>query len=115
MSALAVLKNALGHGFSIQISHKAIGVQSYLLRVVDEDWRNVFRFTPGRLVLVELVVHLPEFALQARGFSGLRGNQRMFVWWNQWPLTKYNSQAIAIFAFDLLEFRIIRAASTALK
>src|SRR5439155_12970697 len=89
MRALAVLENTLGHAFSIQISHKAIGVQPNLLRVIDKDWHDVFRFTPGCLVLVELVVHLPEFALQARRFSGLRGNQRMFVWWNQWPLTKH--------------------------
>src|SRR5439155_4288899 len=115
MRALAVLENTLGHAFSIQISHKAIGVQPNLLRVIDKDWHDVFRFTPGCLVLVELVVHLPEFALQARSFSGLRGNQRMVVWWTQWTLTKYNSQAIAILAFDLLELRIIRVASTALK
>src|SRR6266567_9595795 len=115
MSALAVLENALGDGLSVQVSHKAIGVQSNLLRVVDEDWCDVFRFAPGRLVLVELVVHLPEFALQARGFSGLRGNQGVFVWRNQWPLTKYNPQPIAIFAFDLLELRIIRPTSAALK
>src|SRR5205809_6476148 len=102
MSALAILKNALGHDFSIQISHKAIGIQSNLLRVIDEDWRDVFRFAPGCLVLVKLVVHLPEFALQARGFSGLRGNQGVLVWRNQWPLTKYDPQAIAKFAFDLL-------------
>src|SRR2546425_8773605 len=115
MRALAVLENTLGHAFSIQISHKAIGVQPNLLRVIDKDWHDVFRFTPGCLVLAELVVHLPEFALQARRFSGLRGNQRMFVWRNQWPLTKHNPHALAIFAFALLEFRIIPAASTAMK
>src|SRR2546423_8745155 len=115
MRALAVLKNVLGHNFAIQIFHKAIGVQPNLLRVIDEDWCDVFRFTPGRLVLVELVVHLPEFALQARGFSGLRGNQGVFVWRNQWPLPKYYPQPIAIFAFDLLELRIIRAPSAALE
>src|SRR5438874_12045404 len=115
MRALAVLENTLGHAFSIQISHKAIGVQPNLLRVIDEDWCDVFRFTPGCLVLIELVVHLPEFALQARRFSGLRGNQGVLVWRNQWPLTKYNPQPIAIFAFDLLELRIIGATSAALK
>src|SRR5258708_26288589 len=115
MSALAVLENALGHDFAIQISHKAIAVEPNLLRIIDEDWHDVFGFTPGCLVLVELIVHLPELALQTRSFSGLRGNQGMFVWRNQWPLTKDNPQAIAKFAFDLLEFRIIRAARAALK
>src|SRR2546430_1247787 len=112
MSTLAVLKNAGRHFFAAQIAHEAIGVQAYLLGVVNEERGDVPGLAPNLLLLVKLVVHFPKvrLALQARGFRGLCRDQRMLVWGDEWALAKNNSQAVAEFSLNLFKFRVVVAA-----
>src|ERR1041384_4678789 len=72
MHTLAVLKDPLRHLLTIQIFHKAIGIDANLLRVIDEDRHQILCRRPRCLILVKLVVHLTELALQTSGFRSLR-------------------------------------------
>src|SRR5712691_6566331 len=111
MSANAILSDPRGHNLAIEFASEAIGIESDLLGIIDEHRHHIGRLAPRFLILVELVVHLPEAALQAGGLSRLGGNQRVFVRGGiQRIFPKDYAESIAEFTFDLLQFTCIRAA-----
>src|SRR5882672_7032284 len=60
-------------------------------------------------------MHLPETVLQAGGFGSLGCDQRVLVGWYQGPFAKDDAQVLTEFGFNLLEFRVVRAARRTLK
>src|SRR6266550_6490518 len=60
-------------------------------------------------------MHLPETALHTGGFRSLGGDQGVLVGRYQWPFAKDNAQVLSELGFNLLEFRVVPAACTALK
>src|SRR6266478_7426068 len=116
MSTNPILSNPRRHNLAIEIASKAIGIESDLPGIIDEQRHYVVRFAPRFLILVELVVHFPEAVLQARGLCGLGGNQSVFVRRGiQRIFPKDYAESIAEFGFDLLHLNRIRAAHRALE
>src|SRR6266404_6223196 len=112
MHALAVLEDASGYRFAIQIFQKPISVQPDLFRIVDEERHEIAGLAPRLLVFVKLVMHLPEMGgiLQAGRLGSLGGDQSMLVRWDQWPFAKNNAQVVSELGFDFLKFRVVVAA-----
>src|SRR6266481_4283406 len=116
MSANPILSDARGHNLAIEFATEAIGIESDLPGVIDEQGHYVSRFAPRFLILVKLVVHFPEAVLQARGLGRLGGNQCVFVRRGiQRIFPKDYAESIAELGFDLLHLNRIRAAHRALE
>src|SRR5215510_468803 len=109
------MEDTRGDRFTVQILHKLVRIQADLLRVISKHRDEVLFCAPGSLVFVELVVHLPELALDAGSFRGLSGQQRMVMHRHKRQLAKDYPQPFAIFGFDFLQFGIVRPAGTALE
>src|SRR6266853_1715752 len=116
MSTNPILSNTRGHNLAIEIAPKAIGIESDLPGIIDEQRHYVVRFAPRFLILVELVVHFPEAVLQARGLSRLGGNQSVFVRRGiQRIFPKDYAESIAELGFDLLHLNRICGTHRALE
>src|SRR6267142_1143169 len=60
-------------------------------------------------------MHLPETSLHPGGFGSLGGHKSVLVGRYQGPFAKDDAQVISELGFNLLEFRVVRAARRTLK
>src|SRR5689334_4919617 len=70
------------------LTFESLGVQSYLLCVAKGD----ARIPESRLVLIEKVMHKPEFSLGGSCFRRLSSVHSMLMYVCQWKIPKYKSQ-----------------------
>src|SRR5229473_6693714 len=113
-AALDVGADSLIHLVTFHVAAELLDIQTKFARIRDENWTRIRSVSPGALIAIEPIMHLPKLLLIARGLSGMRRNQGVLVHPRQGKVMKDDLHLVTILAFDFLQLRIKLAARRAL-